>query len=249
MRRVAVVTGSSRDIGRATVLRLASEGCDVVVHSVASVAQGEQVAEEAEKLGVRALYCRADLRNFDEVGRMMETAVSAFGPVNVLINNAGWTEPQAFEEGTQEYWDKLIQTKFYGFIYTVFHALPSMKSAGWGKIVNLVGESGRIGISRAAVHSGVQGGIIAMTKSWAREFAKYEIRVNAVSPGPIDTTEMSRYEATVPSLFTPGSEMDSVLGRATPDDVAAAVAYFARQESDKVTGQVLSVSGGRSFAG
>jgi NAD(P)-dependent dehydrogenase (short-subunit alcohol dehydrogenase family) len=214
--RVALVTGSSRDIGRSTVMRLASEGCDVVVHSIASIEQGEQVAREAAKLGVRALYCQADLRDFDQVGNMVETAVSALGPINVLINSAGWTEPQAFEDGNQEYWDKLVQTKFYGYIYTVFHTLPCMKSVGWGKIVNLVGESGRIGISKAAVHSGVQGGIIAMTKSWAREFAEYGIRVNAVSPGPIDTTEMSRYEAAAPSLYVPGSEMDSVLGRATP---------------------------------
>jgi 2-hydroxycyclohexanecarboxyl-CoA dehydrogenase len=247
--RIALVTGSSRDIGRSTVLRLASEGCDVVVHSMSTVDEGEQVAREAEKFGVKSLYCQADLRDYDQVGGMIDRATSALGPINVLVNSAGWTSPGAFEDGNQELWDKIVQTKFFGFIYTVFHNLPHMKAQGWGKIVNVVGESGRIGISKAAVHSGVQGGIIAMTKSWAREFAEYGIRVNAVSPGPIDTTEMARYEATLPSLFVPGSEMTSVLGRATPDDVAAAIAFFAREESDKITGQTLSVSGGRAFAG
>lgn len=248
-RRVALITGSSRDIGRATALRLASEGVDVAIHSVSTKELGHSVAKEARALGVRSTYVQADVRKFGDVASLVQTVSGELGPINVLVNSAGWTEPSHFDENTPEYWDKIVQTKFYGFIHTVFHVYPNMKAAGWGKIVNVAGESGRIGVSQAAVHSGVQGGIIAMTKSWAREFAAAGVRVNCVCPGPVDTTEMPRYEAKTPGLFAPGSEMASVLGRATPEDVAAAIAFLARPESDKITGQILSVSGGRSFAG
>jgi 2-hydroxycyclohexanecarboxyl-CoA dehydrogenase len=155
--------------------------------------------------------------------------------------------PGRFEDGTQDYWDKIVETKLYGFIYTVFHALPQMKPAGWGKIVNIVGDSGRVGNSNCAVHSGVQGALITMTKSWAREFAPYHIRVNAVSLGPVDTASMPKYEAAAPTFFA-GQELDSLLGRATPKDAAAAVSFFAGTQSDSITGEILSVSAGRSFA-
>ena len=248
MQRVALVTGSSRDIGRATALRLAAEGVDVAVHSMTSKELGESVAQEARALGAKAVYCAADVRDLTQVTAMIETVTAALGTINVLVNSAGWTEPSSFEENTPEYWDRVVRTKFYGFIHTVFSVYPQMKAAGWGKIVNLAGESGRIGISKAAVHSGVQGGIIAMTKSWAREFADSGVRVNCVCPGPVDTTEMPRYQTVAPGLFA-SDEMSSALGPASPDDVAAAVTFLARPESDKITGQILSVSGGRSFAG
>jgi 2-hydroxycyclohexanecarboxyl-CoA dehydrogenase len=248
-RLVALVTGSSRDIGRATALRLAADGVDVAIHSVATKDLGEAVADEVRASGVNATYVQADVRSFEEVASLVDKTRRKLGPINILVNSAGWTEPSNFEENTPEYWDKIVKTKFYGFIHTVFHAYPDMKAKGWGKIVNIAGESGRIGISQAAVHSGVQGGIIAMTKSWAREFAAAGVRVNCVCPGPVDTTEMPRYEAKASALFAPGSEMTSVLGRATPDDIASTVAFLARPESDKITGQILSVSGGRSFAG
>jgi NAD(P)-dependent dehydrogenase (short-subunit alcohol dehydrogenase family) len=247
--RIALVTGSSRDIGRRIVLRLAAEGVDVVVNSARSVGEGEAVAEEARALGVRAVYCQADVSDFDQVASMYRMAARELGAVNVLVNCASWAKLLAFEFNDQEYWHKIVNTKFYGYVHNVFHALPGMREAGWGKIVNLTGESGRIGISVGAVYSGVQGAIITMTKSWAREFAPFGIRVNAVSPGPTtDTSGLDEHEASAPAIWTPGGEMSSVLGRAAPEDVAATVAFFARQESDKITGQTLSVSGGRSFA-
>jgi 2-hydroxycyclohexanecarboxyl-CoA dehydrogenase len=248
-RDVALVTGSSRDIGRAIALRLAQEGVSVAVHSLGSSARGEEVAREARSLGVASAYFPCDVRDFDAVGRLLHDVREQLGPVDILVNCAAWMQPSKFDEDTPDYWDRVIQTKMYGFIHTVFHALPQMKSHGWGKIVNIAGEAGRIGVSRGAVHSGVQGAVIAMTKSWAREFAPYGIRVNAVSPGPTDTMAMSGYEKAAPDLYAPGGEMSAPLGRPTPEQIAAAVAYFVRREADIVTGQILSVSGGRSFAG
>lgn len=242
---VALVTGASRGLGRAIALRLAGDSCDVIVNSMHSATEGKQVVKEIEAIGARAVYLAADVTAADEVAEMVRAGRAALGPITVLVNNAGWMVPKAFEDNDEPYWNRVLDTKIKGSIYTILGVLDDMKTRGWGKIVNITGDAGRVGLSQGVVHSGAQGALMSMTKSWAREFAAYGIRVNAVSPGPIETDQEQTFKAVAPELHA--RELWGPFGVGSPDDIAAAVAFFVRPEGDHITGQILSVNGGRAY--
>jgi 3-oxoacyl-[acyl-carrier protein] reductase len=243
--KVALVTGAGRGLGRAIALRLAEDGAAVVVNYVASEKSANETVNEIKSKGGKAIAFQANVREFDAVKKMVAAGIDAFGPISILINNAGWMIPQAFEDNTEEYWDRVLDTKIKSSLYTVFSTLPEMKKLGWGKIINITGDSGRVGLARAVVHTGAQGALQSMTKSWAREFATYGIRVNAVSPGPIKSDQQEEFTRIAPDLAS--TDLWGPLGVGKPEDISAAVAFLVRNEGDHITGQILSVNGGRAY--
>lgn len=254
--KVALVTGSSRGLGRAIALQLAHDGADVAVNSASSVEAGESVAREVVALGRRARYYRADIADLGRVRRMVDAIGRELGPISILVNNSDWFRAQLFQDDDPEHWRRVLGAKLMGSIHSVHAVYPQMRTQRYGKVISIAGDSGRVGITGGAVHSGASAAIIAMTKSWAREFAGDGIRVNCVSPGPM-ATDMLRGLGWDPSsgfgvneLGTDvyRSELAGPFGVGRPEDVAAAVAFFASSASDHVTGQTLSVNGGRSFA-
>jgi NAD(P)-dependent dehydrogenase (short-subunit alcohol dehydrogenase family) len=249
--KIALVTGSSRGIGRAIALRLAEEGADICVNSNASPDSGNAVAAEVRNLGRKSIYYQANVGSFSQVKNMVTAAEKALGPITVLVNNAENLQADLFENNTEEYWNNIIDVRLKGTIYAVAAVLPAMRSNGYGKIINISGDSGRVAVRGVVVHAGVMGAIIAMTKSWALEFVPYGIRVNSISPGPIDTVLMEglrRWAAETGGASpdpSPGIPRSFGLGKS--EDVAHATAFLASAEADFITGQTLSVNGGSAF--
>lgn len=245
--RRALVTGSSRGIGRAIALELARRGAAVVVNSRSSVAEGEQTVAEVRSGGGVAHYVQADVSDHDAARALVQQAADVLGGLDVVVNNADWFEPQPFEDDTPEYWDRTIGVGMCAAIYVTHAALPHLKASGSGRVLTIAGDSGRVGLSRGVVHSGAMAALIAMTKSWARELAEFGIRANAVSPGPIRTQlweSIAVKGATDRPLL---DQFESVLGVGDPADVAHAIAFLASPGAAHVTGQTLSVNGGRAF--
>ena len=243
--KIALITGAGRGLGRAIALRLASEGAAIVANYLTSKVDAESLVEEIRAKGGRAIAVAGNVRSFSDVKAMVKAGSDAFGPISILINNAGWMVPKAFEDNDEEYWDRVLDTKIRASLYTVSSVLPQMKKLGWGKIINITGDSGRVGLARAVVHTGAQGALQSMTKSWAREFAEFGIRVNAVSPGPIASDQQAEFAQIAPDLAS--TDLWGPLGVGKPEDIAAAVAFFVREEGDHITGQILSVNGGRAY--
>ena len=238
--KVAVVTGAASGIGRATASALAAEGARVVVADV-DRAKGEAAAAELRAEGRRADYVHVDMTDPASIDAFAAEVQQRFGPVDVLVNGAGWGKTQPFWEGTPEFWNKLVALNFVGPMQLTKALLPRMMEKGGGKIVNVASDAGRVGSLGETVYSGAKGGLIAFTKSLARETARYKVNVNCVCPGPTDTPLMAAVPDKVKDALTKAIPMRR-LGQ--PEEVADAVVFFAGDRSDYITGQVLSVSGG-----
>jgi 2-hydroxycyclohexanecarboxyl-CoA dehydrogenase len=238
--KVAVVTGAASGIGRATASALAAEGARVVVADV-DRAKGEAAAAELRAEGRRADYVHVDMTDPASIDAFAAEVQQRFGPVDLLVNGAGWGKTQPFLEGTPEFWGKLVALNFVGPMQLTKALLPRMMEKGGGKIVNVASDAGRVGSLGETVYSGAKGGLIAFTKSLARETARYKVNVNCVCPGPTDTPLMAAVPDKVKDALTKAIPMRR-LGQ--PEEVADAVVFFAGDRSDYITGQVLSVSGG-----
>jgi NAD(P)-dependent dehydrogenase (short-subunit alcohol dehydrogenase family) len=238
----ALVTGSTRGIGRAIALRLAREGAAVGV--VGRKSDGKNVVAEIERLGVSAVFVRADVSEAGQVKRMVEEVQSALGPVDILVNNAAISDYEYTHawEVDDEVWDRMAAVNLKGPFLCCREVLPSMLERGWGRIVNIASTSGIGGGTSGMHYAATKGGVIAMSKALAREVAGNGITVNVVAPSKIDT-DMFR-------LAAPGKKREETIrkipvGRlGTPDDIAEAVAYFTAESAGYTTGQVLVVSGG-----
>lgn len=246
--RVAIVTGSSRGIGQGIAHTLGAQGAAIVVNSHASVDAGEQVAAEVRDSGGRALYVQSDVGTMEGARALCEAARSEFGAIDILVNNADWYVPELFVDNTVEYWHRTVQVGMFSAIYMVAAALPGLRQSPAGRVLTITGDSGRVGLTGGVVHSGAMAALVAMTKSWAREFAEYGIRVNAVSPGPVPGTGMfTVLESSELGKKMKANELTSYLGVGTPQDIANAIAFFASDAASHITGQTLSVNGGRCF--
>ena len=194
----------------------------------------------------------ADVTDTASVQAAVKSVTDELGPVEVAVNNAGWDDFMPFLDTSEDFWDRILDINFKGALRVVHAVVPGMVERGFGRVVNIGSDAGRVGSSLEAVYSGAKGGIIAFTKTLAREVATAGVTANTVCPGPTDTPALRKF------ADSSGQDADKVLGGMTravpmrrlaqPADVAAAVAYFASDAAGYVTGQTLSVSGGLTMA-
>jgi 2-hydroxycyclohexanecarboxyl-CoA dehydrogenase len=234
---VALVSGATRGIGAAVARRLAALGMDVVVNS-----RDEHAARAyAAEIGARALA-------FDVADtQAVASAIATLGTVQVLVNNAGRDdELTPFTQTTPERWRQMLAVNLEGVMASTHAVLPGMQKAGYGRIVNVGSEAGRIGSNGNAAYAAAKGGVIAFTKSIARENARFGITCNGVAPGPIDTPLLRQW----PQSRIEKVAQTTLLRRlGTPEEVAAAVAWLASEEASYITGETLGVSGGMGMGG
>jgi len=246
--KVAVVTGAASGIGRAIALGLARAGAAVAVVDV-NAGGAEETVRAIETEGGRARAWRADVARKAEVDEAIAGILAAWGAVHILVNNAGWDRPMPFVETTEEFWDKVLAVNLKGPIICTHAVLPPMIAQGYGKIVSVASDAGRVGSTGEAVYSAAKGGVIAFTKAVAREVARHRINVNCVCPGPSDTPLFrTEFVAVNPALAASLARVIPWGRLGQPDDVAPAVVFLASDEAGYVTGQTLSVSGGLTMA-
>jgi 2-hydroxycyclohexanecarboxyl-CoA dehydrogenase len=246
--RVALVTGGARGIGRAICLALAAEGRAVAVGDL-RVDGAAETSAAIEAAGGRSTAVELDVTDAGSVGEGVRQAEEALGPVEVLVNNAGWDEMHPFLETDEQFWQRVIEVNYKGCLRMTKAALPGMVERKWGRIVNIGSDAGRVGSSFEAVYSGAKGAVIAFTKTIAREHARSGVTANAVCPGPTDTPMLEEVAAGQGEKIIEAMKRAVPMKRlATPEEVATAVAFFASDEAGFITGQTLSVSGGLTMA-
>jgi 2-hydroxycyclohexanecarboxyl-CoA dehydrogenase len=242
--KIAIVTGAGQGIGRAIAEKLASEGATVVVTDV-----NEATAKEtAEGIGGGAVGIRTDVTSRESVNAMVEQVKGQFGRIDVLVNNAGWDKASPFVDSDPADWDRVIQINLYGVLNTSKAVLPIMAEQGFGSVVNLASDAGRVGSSGEAVYSAAKGGVIAFTKSTAREMARHQVNANCVCPGPTDTALFASMGGDNPKLREALTRAIPFRRLAQPSDLANMVAFFASDEANFITGQTVSVSGGLTMS-
>jgi 2-hydroxycyclohexanecarboxyl-CoA dehydrogenase len=235
--RKALVTGGAGGIGTAIGRRLAGEGAEVWVGDL----NRDGAAEVAADVGGHAV--ELDVTDYGSA----QAAIESIGGLDVLVNNAGTDEFGFFNQTTPDMWERVLAVNLNGVLNCTHAALPAMQEAGYGRIVSISSEAGRVGSKGSAVYSAAKGGVIAFMKVIARENARFGITANSIAPGPIETpllmqaAEMGELGQKVIETMKSGTQLRR-LGR--PDEVAAAVAFLAAEESSYVTGETLGVSGG-----
>lgn len=242
--KTVIVTGGASGIGRASALLCAREGARVVVGDI-DEAGGRAVAAEAAKEGLRLSYLPLDLTDKGSVDGFVAAFQREAAAAHGLVNAAGWDMIQPFLENPPEMWDRVIAINLLGAIRLTRGVLPPMVEARSGKIVNIASDAGRVGSTGETVYAAAKGGLIAFTKSLAREMARYRINVNCVCPGPTDTPLFQRQPERMRDALTRAIPFRRI---AQPEEIAEAVLFFLSRRTDYITGQVLSVSGGLTMA-
>jgi 2-hydroxycyclohexanecarboxyl-CoA dehydrogenase len=239
--RVALITGAARGIGRATALALAAQGCSVAIADLREDLALE-LARDIEEGGESAVELAMDVTDPDSVREGIE---------RVLVNCAGWDGFRPFLATDEEFWRRVISINYEGCLRTCSAVLDEMAQRGWGRVVNVSSDAARVGSTQEAVYAGAKAGVIAFTKTIAREFARTGITANVVCPGPTDTdllAEMTSVEPESERLLDALTRAVPMRRLGTPDDVAAAIAFLASEQAGYITGQTLSVSGGLTMA-
>jgi 3-oxoacyl-[acyl-carrier protein] reductase len=242
--KVAVVTGSGRNIGRAIVLKLADEGAHVVVNSRSNQAETEAVAREARARGVKALAIVADVGQRDQVEGMIARAMSEFGRVDILVNNAAIRPHKPFTELTPADWEAVRGVVLDGAVYGTRAVIDSMVKHQYGRIVFFTGEGAFMGGSGRAHVSAAKMGLVGLARGLASEFAPQNIRVNVICPGSIDTsrTNPEWYQGRVPDA------KGIPLGRqGTVEEIAATCLFLVSDDGGFITGQTIHVNGGAAY--
>ena len=240
--KIAIVTGAGQGIGRGIAEKLAAEGATVAVTDV-----NEATAKEtAEAIGGVGIACRRHVAR--GVAAMVAEVRRRFGRIDVLVNNAGWDKVGPFVDSDPADWDRVIAINLYGVLHTCKAVLPIMAGQGGGTVVNLASDAGRVGSSGEAVYAAAKGGIIAFTKTIAREMARSGINANAVCPGPTDTPLFASIGGDNPKLREALIRAIPMRRLAQPTDLANVVAFLASDEAAYVTGQTVSVSGGLTMS-
>ena len=249
MGRVAFVSGAARGIGRAIAMTLAARGDAVAIADLREREACDVMAEIEDTQG-KAMAVPLDVTNSESVRDVVQQATDTLGPIEILVNNAGWDELLPFLETDEDFWDRVIEVNYKGCLRVTKAVLPGMVERHFGRIVNIASDAGRVGSSGEAVYAGTKGGVIAFTKTIAREVARREVTANAICPGPTDTPMLAEITS-----GEQGAKVIDAMRRAvpmkrlgTPEEVAAAVAFLASEQARFITGQTLSVSGGLTMA-
>ena len=238
----ALVTGGASGIGAAISRRLAAEGAMVTIGDI-NTGLAEEVAGE-----ISADVVELDVTDLESA----KAAVEATGTLDILINNAGTDEFGFFTQTTPEQWQKVLAVNLNGVLNCTYAALPGMQEAGYGRMVNIASEAGRVGSKGSAVYSAAKGGVIAFTKVMAREGARFGINANGIAPGPIETPllmqamEFGEIGEKIIENMKAGTQLRR-MGK--PEEVAAAVAFLASDDASYVTGEIIGVSGGMGMVG
>jgi 2-hydroxycyclohexanecarboxyl-CoA dehydrogenase len=248
--KAAIVTGGASGIGRAICLRLGQEGCQVGIFDK-NASGAQETAGAIAAAGGKAFAHGVDITDYEAVGKAVAAFEQQAGPIEILINNAGWDKIVPFLDTQLAFWDQVIAINLRGALNLHHIVLKGMVARGRGKVVNIASDAGRVGSSGEAVYSACKGGIIAFTKTMAREVARKGISLNVVCPGPTDTplfAQVAEGEA--------GKKIADALRGAIPmkrlgkpEDLPGAVVFLASDDANFITGQVLSVSGGLTMAG
>lgn len=241
--KVAIVTGGAQGIGEGIVRRLIAEGAQVAILDI-QLEKAQAVADDIKSKKGTAIAVKMDITVSQDVKRAVKEVEDKFGRVDILVNNAGWDKAVRFIELPEELWDRIIAINLRGPITVTRAVLDGMISRTYGKIINISSDAGRVGSQGESVYSACKGGIIAFTKTLARELVRYKIVVNCICPGPADTPLLAGIAAGNPKYIEALTNAVPMRRLAKPEDLAAAVAFFAADESNYITGQTLSVSGG-----
>ncbi len=249
--RTVIVTGGAGGIGGATCRRFGAEGARVAVFDL-NLEAAEKLAAEIRAAGGQALALRCDITDRASVDAAVAATEAQLSPVDVLVNNAGWDVFKPFTKTDTAQWDKLIAINLIGPLHLHHALLPRMAERKRGRIVNIASDAARVGSSGEAVYAACKGGIVAFSKTVAREHARHGITVNVVCPGPTDTALFADYKlgAGDPGKLEEAFRRSIPLGRiGQPGDLPGAILFFASDDAAYVTGQVLSVSGGLTMNG
>jgi 2-hydroxycyclohexanecarboxyl-CoA dehydrogenase len=242
--KVALVTGGARDVGRAISLTLAREGAAVAINYLHSKEDADSVVSEIVGLGGRAVACQADVADYDAVIRMVERVTADLGRLDVVVNNAGYVESKLFLETRPDEWRRQIDVCLYGVYNTCHAAAPKLAAQKGGRIVSIVGDSARVGQPRLGVSAGARGAVLSLTRTLAKELGRFDITVNALALGWIETSHadqewLAKNRERILAFYP-------IRRLGKPEDVAPLVAFLASDLAGWVTGQTISVSGGYS---
>lgn len=249
--RVAIVTGAAGGIGREICRRFLEEGVSVIAADVNADALKQLGADF--KVDETRLFCVAvDITDYAKVKDAVDRGFAKFGKIDILVNNAGWDVAAPFLKTDPELWDKIIAINLKGPLNLHKAALPHMISGGGGKVVNVASDAGRVGSSGESVYSACKGGLIAFSKTMARECARDNVRVNVVCPGPTDTALLRSFvgDGEYGQKIYDGLKRAIPLKRlGQPEDVPGIIAFLSSDDANFMTGQVISVSGGLTMNG
>ena len=240
--KVALVTGGASGIGKATVMAFARQGATVICADVNATA-GEALKKEGNG---KIDFVAIDMAKSESIRAGAAEVLKRYPRLDILVNAAGWGDIQPYMQNTPEFINRVIAINLAGPAHLTQALLPPMIAANGGKVINIASDAGRVGSSGETVYAGAKGGLIAFTKSLAREVARYSINVNCVCPGPTDTPMLATRSEKLREAFLKAIPFRRF---ARPEEIADAVVFFASPQSAYVTGQVISVSGGLTFAG
>ncbi len=241
--KVALVTGSSRGVGKAVALAYAKEGAKVVVNYTSNEKAAEDVVKTIESMGSEAIFVKADVAQKAEAAALVQAGTDAFGRLDILVNNAGFGRPAMMLKMEEEHWDQVVDIHLKGAFLCSQMAGRQMKEQNSGKIINVSSVAGLVGTVGQINYSAAKGGILSMSKSIARELARYNVCCNVISLGIVatDMTEKIRSDEKLKEIY-----MNRILLKrfAEPDDISPAFVFLASDESNYITGQLLCVDGG-----
>lgn len=248
--RIALVTGGAQGIGRGIALSLGTAGFAVAVADL-NVDTAEQTTKEIVAAGGGATAVRIDVTDTTSVKEAVRRTRTDLGPIDVVVNNAGWDDFMPFVDTTEDLWDRILDVNFKGALRVIQATLPGMVERGFGRVINIGSDAGRVGSSLEAVYSGAKGGIIAFTKTLAREVATAGVTANTVCPGPTDTPALRKFAdgaGDAQKVIAGMTRAVPMRRLGTPEDVGPAVTFLASDAAGFITGQTLSVSGGLTMA-